>query len=307
MLSKKLDPELEAQLLSLSVLASLFFTVSGVVVGLLTGSSVVLFDGLYSGISLLLSYLSLIAAKSVNADDSQSFPYGRSAIEPFLVGVKYLTLIVLCIYSAFAAAFDIAGGGVEVNIDVALIYSLVSSIICAVVYVYFKSASANLESDLVRSESYEWFLDTVLSIGIFIGFAAALMLMRLSLESWVPYIDPILVLIASVAFIATPLKGLIQSAKELIGFQPKSKLVKQLNQIVTIVEKANNFDSSVVRIQKVGRTVFLEIDFVVKPDDYSVTIAKQDGVRENIHRQIVALGYRWWLTVSFTKDEKWVA
>ena len=105
MFSKKLDPELESQLLSLSVLASLLFTVSGIVVGLLTGSSVVLFDGLYSGISLLLSYLSLIAAKNVNADDSVSFPYGKSAIEPFLVGVKYLTLIVLCVYSAFAAAF----------------------------------------------------------------------------------------------------------------------------------------------------------------------------------------------------------
>ena len=71
MFSKKLDPELESQLLSLSVLASLLFTVSGIVVGLLTGSSVVLFDGLYSGISLLLSYLSLIAAKNVNARNSK--------------------------------------------------------------------------------------------------------------------------------------------------------------------------------------------------------------------------------------------
>ncbi|ASG64856.1 cation diffusion facilitator family transporter [Idiomarina piscisalsi] len=307
MFSKKLDPELESQLLSLSVLASLFFTVSGIVVGLLTGSSVVLFDGLYSGISLLLSYLSLIAAKNVNADDSVSFPYGKSAIEPFLVGVKYLTLIVLCVYSAFAAAFDIAAGGSDVNIDVALVYSLISSVVCAGVYFYFKKASANLESDLVRSESYEWFLDTILSTGIFIGFVGALILMRVSMEEWVPYIDPVLVLVASLAFIATPLKGLIQSAKELIGFQPKGKLVKQLNRIVEEVEKENNFDSSVVRIQKVGRTVFLEIDFIVRPDDFSVTVLRQDAIREKIHSQIVKLGYRWWLTVAFTKDEKWVA
>ncbi|ATZ73430.1 cation transporter [Idiomarina sp. X4] len=307
MFSKKLDPELESQLLSLSVLASLFFTVSGIVVGLLTGSSVVLFDGLYSGISLLLSYLSLIAAKNVNADDSVSFPYGKSAIEPFLVGVKYLTLIVLCVYSAFAAAFDIAAGGSDVNIDVALVYSLISSVVCAGVYFYFKKASANLESDLVRSESYEWFLDTILSTGIFIGFVGALILMRVSMEEWVPYIDPVLVLVASLAFIATPLKGLIQSAKELIGFQPKGKLVKQLNRIVEEVEKENNFDASVVRIQKVGRTVFLEIDFIVKDDDFSVTVLRQDDIREKIHSQIVKLGYRWWLTVAFTKDEKWVA
>ncbi|WP_289117939.1 cation transporter [uncultured Idiomarina sp.] len=307
MFSKKLDPELESQLLSLSVLASLLFTVSGIVVGLLTGSSVVLFDGLYSGISLLLSYLSLIAAKNVNADDSVSFPYGKSAIEPFLVGVKYLTLIVLCVYSAFAAAFDIAAGGTDVNIDVALIYSLISSVVCAGVYVYFKKASANLESDLVRSESYEWFLDTILSTGIFIGFVGALVLMRASMEEWVPYIDPTLVLVASLAFIATPLKGLIQSAKELIGFQPKGKLVKQLNRIVEEVERENDFDSSVVRIQKVGRTVFLEIDFIVRHDDFSVTVLRQDAIREKIHSQIIKLGYRWWLTVAFTKDEKWVA
>lgn len=307
MFSRKLDPELEAQLLSLSVLASLVFTVSGIVVGAITGSSVVLFDGLYSGISLLLSYLSLIAAKNLNADDSQSFPYGKSAIEPFLVGVKYLTLIVLCLYSAFNAVFDIAAGGSSVNIDVALIYSLFSAVICAGVYLYFKKASANLESDLVSSEAYEWFLDTILSTGIFIGFLVAIALTVFSFEQWLPYIDPILVLIASLGFIVTPMKGLVRSAKELIGFQPKGKLVKQLNHIVEEIEKDYQFDASVVRIQKVGRTVFLEIDFVVRDDDYSVTVHKQDVIREKIHSQIVKFGYRWWLTVAFTKDEKWAS
>src|SRR5690554_3247863 len=125
MSKRKLDSELESQLLSLSVLASLVFTILGIGIGMVTGSSVVLFDGFYSGISLLLSYLSLIAAKMVNSetDDNPRFPYGLSAIEPFLVGVKYLTLIFLCIYSAFSAMFDIASGGSDVNIDIVLVYS----------------------------------------------------------------------------------------------------------------------------------------------------------------------------------------
>src|SRR5690606_17249769 len=110
---RQLDPELERQLLSFSVLASLFFTVSGIVVGLLTRSAVVLFDGLYSGISLLLSYLSLMALRSVNTEDNPSFPYGKSAIEPFLVGIKYLTLIVLCLVSAFSAGLELVQGGSE--------------------------------------------------------------------------------------------------------------------------------------------------------------------------------------------------
>jgi len=304
-LSRKIDPELERQLLSLSVLVSLFFTVSGVVVGLLTGSSVVLFDGLYSGISLLLSYLSLVAAKSVNTEDNQSFPYGKSAIEPLLVGVKYLTLILLCLYSVFAAGLDLSQGGSDVDLGVALVYSLGSAVGCTAIYIYFKHASSNLQSDLVQSEAHEWYLDTMLSSGIFIGFLVALGLVFAGMEQWVPYIDPLLVIIASLAFVATPLKGLIQSAKELIGFQPTGKLVKKLNQFVEKVQSENHFESSVVRIQKVGRTVFLEIDFVVKEDDFSVTILRQDEIREQIYKEIKKLGYRWWLTVAFTKDEKW--
>lgn len=302
---RQLDPELEHQLLSFSVLASLFFTVSGIVVGLLTRSAVVLFDGLYSGISLLLSYLSLMALRSVNTEDNPSFPYGKSAIEPFLVGIKYLTLIVLCLVSAFSAGLELVQGGSDVNLGVALVYSVFSTLVCSGIYIYFKHAANNLQSDLVKSEQHEWFLDTMLSGGIFIGFLIALGLWWIDLKHWVPYIDPLLVLIASMAFIATPLRGLIQSAKELIGFQPKGKMVKKLNLMVQQIKEDNNFEAAVVRIQKVGRTVFLEIDFVVREDDYTVTLLRQDEIREQIFEKIRPLGFRWWLTVAFTKDEKW--
>ncbi|SDB42621.1 cation diffusion facilitator family transporter [Pseudidiomarina indica] len=304
---KQLDPELERQLLSFSVLASLFFTVLGIAVGLLTQSAVVLFDGLYSGISLLLSYLSLMALRSVNSDDNPSFPYGKSAIEPFLVGLKYLTLIVLCLVSAFGAGMDLFHGGSDVNIGIALIYSLFSTMVGIAIYVYFKRAANNLQSDLVKSEEHEWFLDTVLTAGIFIGFLIALGLLWLGFEQWVPYIDPLMVLIASTAFIAMPMRGLIQSAKELVGFQPKGKMVKKLQQMAEEIRVENHFEAKVVRVQKVGRTVFLEIDFVVREDDYTVTLVRQDEIREQIFEKIRPLGYRWWLTVAFTKDEKWAA
>lgn len=305
MSNRKLDPELEAQLLSLSVLASLLFTVSGILVGIMTGSSIVFFDGLYSGVSLLLSYLSLIAAKMVATDDRKLFPYGRSAIEPFLVGVKYLTLIALCVYSSISAIGEIAAGGNIVNVEVVLFYSIFSSVVCGVIFIYFKKASRSLESDLVQSESYEWFLDTILSTGIFLGFLVAILLIIVDLEALVPYVDPALVLVGSLAFIITPVKGIIKSAGELVGFQPKSKLVKQLNRIVEVIRHNNSLEKSVVRIQKVGKTVFLEIDFVVSEYDYSMTLFRQDEIREEINNQIEELGYRWWLTVSFTKDEKW--
>ena len=49
----------------------------------------------------------------------------------------------------------------------------------------------------------------------------------------------------------------------------------------------------------------LAIDFVVREDDYTVTLLRQDEIREQIFEKIRPLGFRWWLTVAFTKDEKW--
>ncbi len=53
----------EKRILTLSALISSGFAMGGLVVGLLVSSLVILFDGMYSLVSLLLTILSLIAAR----------------------------------------------------------------------------------------------------------------------------------------------------------------------------------------------------------------------------------------------------
>ena len=61
---KSADPVSEFTLLRFSLAMGIFFTVLGVSWGLAIQSAVILFDGIYSGMSILLTALSLLAASS---------------------------------------------------------------------------------------------------------------------------------------------------------------------------------------------------------------------------------------------------
>ncbi|GAM68216.1 cobalt-zinc-cadmium resistance protein [Vibrio sp. JCM 19236] len=79
---------LESRILTFSALLCLGFAVMGVVVGLWVGSLVIVFDGAYSLISLLLTLLSLVAAKYIANPSRTKFPLGWQHLNPSLFLLK---------------------------------------------------------------------------------------------------------------------------------------------------------------------------------------------------------------------------
>ena len=72
---KSADPVSEFTLLRFSLAMGIFFTVLGVSWGLAIQSAVILFDGIYSGMSILLTALSLLAARRSNRWSLPSSPW----------------------------------------------------------------------------------------------------------------------------------------------------------------------------------------------------------------------------------------
>jgi len=66
----------ERSLLHFSLWMGVLFTVLGIVWGVAIQSGVILFDGIYSGFSIILSILSIIALHLVNQPDDHTFQFG---------------------------------------------------------------------------------------------------------------------------------------------------------------------------------------------------------------------------------------
>src|SRR3954469_4829741 len=156
----------DQRLLLLSVWASAAFAVLSSVWGVLSGSSMIVFDGLYSFASIGLSLLAVLALRTSRRGADERYPWGREAWEPLVVVVKAVALGALCVYAVVGAVGDLLAGGREVATGWALAYAVVAIVGGVVVTVVLRRGG---RSDLVRAEAAEWLGDTLLSVGVLVG------------------------------------------------------------------------------------------------------------------------------------------
>ncbi|MBF7097197.1 cation diffusion facilitator family transporter [Alkalibacter mobilis] len=297
----------ENKILKFSTYSTLFFAISGILIGAYSGSHIIIFDGLYSLISVALSLMSLFATKFMFKKDNKRYPFGKDIAEPLTIIIKYSILIILVGYSFISALSTIFSGGSEISLGPALVYSVIGSFICLFVYVALRFISKKSNSALVKAESTQWFMDTLISFGVLAGFLISLVILYYfdSLTWLIPYFDSIMVIIMSIYFVKTPILEIKKSLREVFEMTPEGTISDEINNKVKIMESQYNIDESFVRIAKVGRTLWVEIDFVVNGSTKIKSISDQDKLRQEISDCINPRYKGNWLTVSFTNNRKW--
>ena len=134
-----------------SVYAALFFAVLGIVWGLTINSSVIIFDGLYSSVSVLLSSLSLLVARQLDQADDHRFQFGRAILEPLVIALKSIGITLMCTYALVTAIDNLLRGGVEVSAGLGMVYAFISTLACYLGWRYIRGKSEGGASDIVRA------------------------------------------------------------------------------------------------------------------------------------------------------------
>ena len=296
----------DQRLLLFSIWASAGFAVLSSVWGILSGSSMIVFDGLYSFVSIGLSVLAVIALRFSRRGADERFPWGRDAAEPLVVVIKAATLAALCAYAAVGGILDIVNGGREVAVGSAVVYAVVATLGGLAVGLVLRRATRD-GSNLVRAEAAEWLGDALLSVGVLIGFLFAYALVAAGRADLAAYVDPGMVTLVSLAFLWVPMKLIVSGLREILSMAPEAEVLAQLRACVAAVEERYAFSESFLRASKVGDRMDIEIDFVVDAESTVRTIADSDTVRQDLHEQLAALGYERSVVVTFTADPRWAA
>lgn len=297
--------KLENKILRLSVSGALFFALFGIAWGWAIDSEMIIFDGLYSFVSLILSMLSLFISNYIAKKDVDKFPFGKHILEPLVIAIKSLMISLMCLYSLVGAIKALTNGGNSVEYGLALIYSIISVAGCGVISWYMKNKEVKLSSDLIKAESTQWIMDTALSAAVLIGFLIAIVLEGTKFNFINAYIDPAMTLIVSVIFIKLPMSTFIKSFKEIICVKADDEINEDIYLLVKEIEEEYNFEESITRVSKVGRELRIEIDFIYNKDSKFKNLDQMDCVREEIYDSIKHLKYNKWLNVSFTGDKRW--
>lgn len=219
--------ETESNLLKVSILMTAVFAILGIVFGFILNSEIIIFDGIYSLGGIFLSLVSLFGSIYINKDKENKF-LDKKLLKELIVIFKSLVIFVMCIYSILSAVIEIFNGGKIVSYDYILIYIILSIIGSLMTYIFLNIKGKKINSSFVNIESSQWLMDSFLSLGILIGFLIGGLLKNTEFFWINKYLDQLMVIICSIAFLKMPLKFLKDSIKNIISYKKEKFLKKNI-------------------------------------------------------------------------------
>ncbi|WP_250657140.1 cation diffusion facilitator family transporter [Alkalimarinus coralli] len=297
----------ERNILLVSIGVTTLFALLGVVWGVAIDSSMIIFDGLYSLISVGLSFLSLVVLKQIQdkgATEDSRYPFGKAHFEPLLIVFKSLSLIGMCSFSAINSFSVLLAGGRSVAPGPAVIYALISTLGCLAVMLFIQRNNKLIESNLLTVEKNEWLGDFLLSLGVLIGFSATYMLQDGRYNWIVPYADPGMVVMASGIFIFLPLKSFIGAAREMIFYQVNDQSMKPVENEAADI--ANEYNAKYkLRMVSIGRELNIEVNFLLE-ENRLLSVEEMDAIRSRIAIVVSKMKKQHWINITFTQQPLWL-
>ncbi|MDO8733044.1 MAG: cation diffusion facilitator family transporter [Actinomycetota bacterium] len=292
----------EQRSLVLSLTAAGVMSVVGIAWGLAVSSQIILFDGAYGVIGVGLSALTLHASNLVKRGPSSRYPFGREALGPLVLGVQGLVLLGAFSFAVIDAIQIILDGGGQTELGAALVYAIIALIGSLAVYLVLRRMST--DSELVAAEAAQWAAAVLLGLAMLVGFSAAILLNDSQWAWFAGYVDPILVLVAAVLVAPTPIGMLRTTIRELLEGAPGADVAVPVRQGIAEVAAAHDLpDPQSVLIGKLGRKIYVEVDFLVVPDRWTLTDA--DRIRTELRDRLQAPGLSFWLNVELHTDPNW--
>lgn len=292
------ESERERRAIAESVAVAAAIAVGAIAWGLISGSRVVLFDGVFVALGMALSWMSLRVSRAVEAGPTKRYPFGRDSLTPFSVAIQGLALLGTLLYAAVDSVLLIIDGGSEVAPLAVAVYGAVTVI--ASFLIARRARKLAPDSELARAEFAQWRAGMWLSIVMTAGACVALLLVGTRFDGVLPYVDPVLVLIACASLIAMPFGMVRTGINELLEGAPPVAVQREVEAAAEAVREEFGLGAPIVRQNKLGRKLYIEVDFKVEPGQWDVS--DEDAVRRAVYDRLDHLGYDIWANVELTTD-----
>ena len=276
----------QAQFLAarISIAGSIILFLISAVVGLATDSVTLILDASASLVILVVGFLMYFSIKKIHQPPDDLYNFGYHKYEPLTAAVQNGMIIVVCVVSIKFAIQDIIHAEDIHSYSLAVFSTFCAGILGTLITIYLKSIARKTGSQMIKASSAHWFIDTVLSFGVCVGFCLALLIKNSSWANITPYIDPGMAILLAVFFISSPIKGGLENLFELLDQAPVSGVSARIKEIVNQY-KPDSFGVHRLRIRKAGQKVFIDACFAV---DDNLTIVEAGEMAESFERNLRA-------------------
>jgi predicted Co/Zn/Cd cation transporter (cation efflux family) len=250
---------IEEKALKKSMAGALLLAVWGLVMAGVSGSSVVLLDGMFNMISGIMSYFSIEITRLISSKETRKFPLGYFAFESLFVLAKGATILVLLLMALYSNIGVLLSGGREPVLGVLTIYVVVAVLGCVILYFICKKGLKQTGSEILLAETKAWLVNAVISGAIGIAFGITMLLAGTPLGFIDRYIDQILVIVLSLIFIKDPLVLMKSGIKELLLAAPRDSLIEPFQEKLLPIKDQLQARDMALELIKTGRRLWLTV------------------------------------------------
>lgn len=289
----------EKKAIKLVLVGDVLMAVLGLSFYYMTNSQAILMDGVYPFIDLISGLLALRVVSLMTQQTSQAEPFGYAIFEPVLNFIKGILILLVIIFALYASVEAILHGGRHIAADIAVFYSIIASILGFGLSYILHRMNKTAESSLIDVDLQGWVIGSILSVAVGISFALAIWMQYAGYESWVPYTDPIVILLLILLMVPIPLKILKENGLQIIGRTGSSEKAGVLQQQVESVLNQIPYLDMKMRYLQAGRMVYVRAYVQMDPQaDFS--LQQQDDFRDQLYQHLSQLHDYISLDVVFT-------
>ena len=292
------------RVLTWSLPASALSAFAGLAWGISSGSGAILFDGLFSALSLLTLWLALRATRLLGRPEDDRFQFGFRHLEPLVVAMRALALVLACCSAVAASVASILRGGQSLDQPAVLAFSVFTLALAGGLLAWERRVLRRHPSVTLHLDAQEWLLSALLSVGILAGWAAAHALEAAGWTRAARLIDPLLVLAVVAAVIHVPLRVLPGAVRDVLLIAPEAEVQARFQAVVAAEAAAAGLDRWKLHLARLGEGFDVELNFLVDPD-LALPAAELDRLRGRLEAGFGLPTHRLWLTVTFTAEPRW--
>lgn len=292
------------RVLAWSLGASAVAAAAGLLWGVTSGSGAVLFDGLFSALSLLTLWLALRATRLLGRPEDDRFQFGFRHLEPLVVALRALALVLVCCSAVAASVASILRGGQSLDQPSVLAFAVFTVALAGGMFTWERRVLRRQPSATLHLDAQEWLLSALLSVGILLGWVAAHALEEAGHEAAARLIDPVLVLGVVAAVVRLPLRVLPGAVRDVLLIAPEPAVQARFRAVVEAEAAAAGLSRWKLHLARLGEGFDVELNFLVPPD-HAMPAAALDALRGRLEAGFALPPQRLWLTVTFTAEPRW--
>lgn len=303
----------EQQVLKISILATILLACFGIIFGILSGSSAVIFDGVYSLTDACLTVVALLVSNLITSSATggakkgkfiERFTMGFWHIEPMVLGLNGMMLMGASVYALINAVESILDGGRELEFGHGIIYAAVTLVFSLGMAAFGHIANRSIKSAFLALDVKAWLMSAGLTAALLVAFIFGYSIQGTELQWFSPYVDPGVLAVVCLIVIPIPIGTIRQAISDILLITPID-FKQHVDTVAKEIVRRYGFLSHRAYVARVGRGRQIELYFIVPEGWPAKRLEEWDKIREEIGEAIGEESPDRWLTIVFTTDPEW--